>query len=55
MPFHMHPITSFWKILRAFITVWLIVRVRGYNVRWQDQPKYTTNLTKFKPISEEVK
>ncbi len=25
----------------------------GTNSRWQDQPKYTTKLTEFKPISEE--
>ncbi len=25
----------------------------GTNSRWQDQPKYTTKLTEFKPMSEE--
>ncbi len=25
----------------------------GTNFRWQDKPKYTTQLTEFKPISEE--
>ncbi len=25
----------------------------GTNSKWQDQPKYTTKLTEFKPISEE--
>ncbi len=25
----------------------------GPNSRWQDQPKYTTTLSEFKPISEE--